>query len=472
MARARRVKRRGKVPSNPRQPEGRHNRRQVPKRRAVAERVRAGEGLLGIAGHGEPGAARVADQRTHRTARWVGSLRVPSGGAGLHVRSADPRAGPHRDFSRSAAVWPRRSWPSTTSCCGASPRLVPIRSKTTRRTCASNGLRRRCPGSFSPRSSCRIGWTNINRRIAGLLEQARIPVVLIDRDLVPFPERSQHDLVGIDNRRAAYVLTTHLIDAGRRRLAFVVRPRSAPTCVAGAIGFREALLDAAAVPPRVPSPVGEAGGQEAEARWSTPADLEASCVQIITPPAQLMRTLEELAIKVTDEIALAGFDDVKDASLPPSPSLRSTSPAAISAAAGSRAMISGAEFGLPLGTSSGSSPSWNASSSEVVGGYRGTGRGDLRGVGAGPQRLFRRRSRDRSVTCGGGTVGAASQTPPKCRAGDQNADAPGCGPVSNGVAKYRQIYESLKSVRSPLAGKDGQRLPSESELAKASRPRG
>ena len=45
----------------------------------------------------------------------------------------------------------------------------------------------------------------INRRIADVFEQAGIPVVLLDRDLVAYPDRSQYDLVGIDNRRAGYV---------------------------------------------------------------------------------------------------------------------------------------------------------------------------------------------------------------------------------------------------------------------------
>ena len=102
----------------------------------------------------------------------------------------------------------------------------------------------------------------INRRIAELLEQAGIPVVLIDRDLVPFPQRSRHDLVGIDNRRAAYVLTKHLIEAGCRRLAFVGKHRSAPSCVARAVGFREAVAGCGSrVAARIPPSIGQARGQ-------------------------------------------------------------------------------------------------------------------------------------------------------------------------------------------------------------------
>jgi len=38
-------------------------------------------------------------------------------------------------------------------------------------------------------------------------------VVLLDRDLVPHPDRSQYDLVLIDNRRAGYTVTAHLMAA-------------------------------------------------------------------------------------------------------------------------------------------------------------------------------------------------------------------------------------------------------------------
>ena len=72
----------------------------------------------------------------------------------------------------------------------------------------------------------------INERIADLFMASNIPVVLLDRDVVPYPERSSYDLIGIDNRRAGYVVTSHLIGAGCKRLIFVGRHRSAPSCVA------------------------------------------------------------------------------------------------------------------------------------------------------------------------------------------------------------------------------------------------
>jgi GntR family transcriptional regulator of arabinose operon len=184
------------------------------------------------------------------------------------------------------------------------------------------------------------GHGEFNQRITGLLDQAGIPVVLIDRDLVPFPQRSRHDLVGIDNRRAAYVLTTHLIEAGCRRLAFVGKHRSAPSCVARAAGFREAVLDA-----------GLAFQPEALRQSARPEDRDemAELVSASRPDgivcandytaAQLMRTLESMSIRVPDQIRLAGFDDVKYASLLPVALTTIHQPCSDIGAAAVRAMI-------------------------------------------------------------------------------------------------------------------------------------
>jgi GntR family transcriptional regulator of arabinose operon len=180
----------------------------------------------------------------------------------------------------------------------------------------------------------------INRRIAELLDQAGIPVVLIDRDLVPFPQRSKHDLVGIDNRRAAYVLTTHLIEAGCKRLAFVGKHQCAPSCVARAVGFREAVLDARLEfrPEFVRQSAMPEDREEVRNLIKTSRPDAIVCANDFTA-AQLMRTLEELSVKVPDEVAVAGFDDVKYASLLPVALTTIHQPCAEIGAAAVRTMI-------------------------------------------------------------------------------------------------------------------------------------
>src|SRR6185503_8285782 len=81
----------------------------------------------------------------------------------------------------------------------------------------------------------------VNQRIAEALDAARIPVILLDRTVVPYPRRGHHDLVGIDNRRAGYLVTEHLLRLRARRVAFVGVPNAAPTVDAREAGYREAL---------------------------------------------------------------------------------------------------------------------------------------------------------------------------------------------------------------------------------------
>src|SRR5262245_54146979 len=61
----------------------------------------------------------------------------------------------------------------------------------------------------------------VNRQVAEVFDKANIPIVLLDRDLVTYPARSHYDVVGIDNRRAGYTITAHLLHCGCRRLMFV-----------------------------------------------------------------------------------------------------------------------------------------------------------------------------------------------------------------------------------------------------------
>ncbi len=82
----------------------------------------------------------------------------------------------------------------------------------------------------------------INREIIAEMERTRIPVVLLDRDFVAYPERSPYDLVGVDNGRIGYLATAHLLGLGARRIAFLALPHSAATVEARVAGYREALF--------------------------------------------------------------------------------------------------------------------------------------------------------------------------------------------------------------------------------------
>jgi len=156
----------------------------------------------------------------------------------------------------------------------------------------------------------------INRRIANVLDRAAIPVVLLDRDLVPYPARSHYDLVGIDNRRAGYVLAAHLLQHGCRRVAFVGRPGSAPTVDARINGYKEALNDAGFAPHVCRIDPADRAQVKAVLRKPRPDGFV--CANDFTA-AQFLRTLEGLKVTVPRDVRLVGVDDVKYASLLPVP---------------------------------------------------------------------------------------------------------------------------------------------------------
>ena len=159
----------------------------------------------------------------------------------------------------------------------------------------------------------------VNRKIGALLEKARIPVVLLDRCFLPFPRRSRHDLVGIDNRRAAYLATEHLLQAGCKRVAFLGLSGAAPTVDARIAGYREALLayDAPWEPHLVQRPHSLAGPDVRRVMASTHASAFV-CANDHTA-GQFMHGLQELSYRIPHDVRIVGMDDVEYASLLPVP---------------------------------------------------------------------------------------------------------------------------------------------------------
>jgi DNA-binding LacI/PurR family transcriptional regulator len=154
----------------------------------------------------------------------------------------------------------------------------------------------------------------INRNIAEVFDKAGIPVVLLDRDLVSYPARSGYDLVGIDNRRAGYVITSHLLSAGCRRVMFVGRPDSAPTVDARIAGYRESLGDAPDSPEPIVCRIEPDDREQVRVALAKFRPDGIVCANDFTA-AHMLKTLNELGVSVPAEIRMAGIDDVKYASL-------------------------------------------------------------------------------------------------------------------------------------------------------------
>ena len=158
-----------------------------------------------------------------------------------------------------------------------------------------------------------------NRRIARDLERAQIPTVLLDRCYMPYPERSAHDLVGVDNRRAGYTAAAHLLRLGARRLAFLGEVHAAGTVDARIAGFHEALRKFGIQPERDPVWRGSPQDESLVRKLLDELRPEAIvCANDLTA-ARLMQTLIGLGVRIPEEVRIVGMDDVKYASLLPVP---------------------------------------------------------------------------------------------------------------------------------------------------------
>jgi LacI family transcriptional regulator len=154
-----------------------------------------------------------------------------------------------------------------------------------------------------------------NLRITERLSRAGIPVVLLDRSIAPFPQRSNFDLVSTDNFAGGYLLAEHLIKLGLQRIAFCTRPFSASTVEARKAGVLSALFSH-----KIPlSPNFLYAGDPAELKFVRSIVAGKShdaviCANDLTA-AQLLQTLSKIGVRTPQDLAVVGFDDVRFATL-------------------------------------------------------------------------------------------------------------------------------------------------------------
>lgn len=154
-----------------------------------------------------------------------------------------------------------------------------------------------------------------NHRITERLSHAGIPVVLIDRDINPFPLRSNFDLVGIDNFAGGYQLACHLIKLGAKRLAFVTRPFSAATVEARKAGATSAMLQHGLSIPHDFLQTGDPGDMKFVRKLTAARQYDAIICSNDHTAAQLLQTLSRINIKVPHHLRVVGVDDVRFATL-------------------------------------------------------------------------------------------------------------------------------------------------------------
>lgn len=157
---------------------------------------------------------------------------------------------------------------------------------------------------------------DVNVRILSVLTKARIPVVLLDSDILPPPGRSPHDLVTIDNADAGERLANHLFARGARNIHFFRLREMLPTVakrlrgVIASVALHGCVWSEACVLAAQPD---DKMRIRRHLRKSPRPD--AFVCENDTVAAVLLRTLAELRVRVPEDIMLAGFDDIEHARL-------------------------------------------------------------------------------------------------------------------------------------------------------------
>ena len=180
-------------------------------------------------------------------------------------------------------------------------------------------IQRRVAGVFFAPLEFLADADDVNQRIADALDNAGIPIVLLDRPITAYPDRGRHDVVGIDNRRAGFVVTTHLVGRGARRIAFIARPNGAATVDAREAGYREALYVAGhEIGRRLIRRLDPADSPAVES-FMTAARPDAIVCANDRTAGELMQTLRRLGYAIPRDVRMVGIDDAGFAGLLPVP---------------------------------------------------------------------------------------------------------------------------------------------------------
>lgn len=148
-----------------------------------------------------------------------------------------------------------------------------------------------------------------DRDLADTLGHLNIPVVIVDRDVAGVSA----DTVQIDHEAGARLAANHLIELGHRKIACISGPAAVGVSVQRIRGFRRALEEAG---------IAVRSDWIVEGDFSSPGGYGAAQLLLKDPPTAIfagndmmglgvLRALAERGLKVPDDVAVIGFDNVE-----------------------------------------------------------------------------------------------------------------------------------------------------------------
>jgi GntR family transcriptional regulator, arabinose operon transcriptional repressor len=160
-----------------------------------------------------------------------------------------------------------------------------------------------------------------NQMVVDKMRAAGLAVVLVDRDIVSLPHRSNIPLVTFDNRRGGYLVTDHLIRRGCKRIVFVGISQVSSAASDRMRGYVDAMRDHRMH--REGAFIRHADIEELNSAFCRTMIDEAKPDAIICKmdhyAAIVGRHLVEMGLKIGKDVKLAGFDDQPIAELLPVP---------------------------------------------------------------------------------------------------------------------------------------------------------
>ena len=159
------------------------------------------------------------------------------------------------------------------------------------------------------------GGKDANEHILRVFNRARIPVVLIDCDIVPFPQRSEYDVVGVNDVEAGAKIAEHLLSVGAKKIHFLIC-KLCPTTYNNRLYGAEAALIKAGRFKKGAVLYAEANDLAALKRHiKKHGKPDAFVCSNDAIAAEFRQTLEKAGLLVPKDVLLTGFADLPIAAL-------------------------------------------------------------------------------------------------------------------------------------------------------------
>ena len=168
------------------------------------------------------------------------------------------------------------------------------------------------------------GGKDANEHILRVFNRARIPVVLIDCDIVPFPQRSEYDVVGVNDVEAGAKIAEHLLSVGAKKIHFLICKLCPTTYNNRLYGAETSLIKAGRFKKGsvLYAEANDLAALKRHIRKNGKPDAFVCSNDAIA--AEFKQTLEKAGLSIPKDVMLTGFADLPIAALmsPPLTTIR------------------------------------------------------------------------------------------------------------------------------------------------------